>query len=547
VEYDDQNANGNLFGSVSFSNRFSGFPYADFLLGIPTSAARAFPFVRVDRLRWQYDFFVQDDIKLTPKLTFNVGLRYEYHPVWIEEHGRNAWFDITTGKIAIPDGSTSLVSSLMPKGYVEVVEASSLGLPGKTLIRNDKNNWLPRIGLAYRPWGDKTVIRTGFGLFYDVVPRNLTMGGIPYVINEPSHTNTVGNPEVIFPRVFPATSTGGPSTVGLPAAVDPGLQIPYSMQWNLTLEHTRWDTGFRLSYIGTNTRHGDYAYNYNSPVPDSQPFTSKPRPFPTYPGISYYTNGAGHQYHGMTVEAERQMTKGLFFQSSWVWARDIGDLERGQSTENPFDRARERAVWADVPTHRFSTNMIYQLPFGTGKKYLNGLSRAADMVVGGWEISAIYSYHSGQFLTATWTGIDPTGTAYTTGSAPTVTIRPDMLRDPNLPSDERSVSRWFDAGAFAAPAKGRFGTSAKNVIKGPWVNVWHMGFFKKFELTEQARLRWELTATNIFNHPNWSNPATSITSTAQVGVISSVGGVNGSSTGDQPYARSFRMGLRFEW
>jgi hypothetical protein len=122
-----------------------------------------------------------------------------------------------------------------------------------------------------------------------------------------------------------------------------------------------------------------------------------------------------------------------------------------------------------------------------------------------------------------------------------------MLRDPNLPSDERSVSRWFDAGAFAAPAKGRFGTSAKNVIKGPWVNVWHMGFFKNFELTEQARLRWELTATNIFNHPNWSNPATSITSTAQVGVISSVGGVNGSSTGDQPYARSFRMGLRFEW
>jgi outer membrane receptor protein involved in Fe transport len=547
VEWDDQNANANLFGNVSFSNRFTGFPYADFLLGIPTTASRAFPFVRVDRLRWQYDFFLQDDIKLTPRLTVNLGLRYEYHPFWIEQHGRNASFDIGTGKIAIQDGSASLVSPLMPQGYVEVVEASSLGLPGTSLMHSDKNNWLPRIGIAWRPLGENTVIRTGFGLFYDVVPRNLTMGGIPFVINEPSHTNTAANPEVIFPRVFPASSTGGPSTVGLPAAVNPNIKMPYSMQWNLTLEHTRWDTGFRMSYIGTNTRQGDYSYNYNSPVPDARPFTSKPRPFQKYPGISYFTNGAGHQYHGLTVEAERQMAKGLFYQSSWSWARDIGDLERGQSPENPFDRARERAVWADIPTHRFSTNLIYQLPFGKGKKFLSGINRAANLAVGGWEISGIYSYHSGQFLTPTWTGIDPTGTAYTTGSAPTVTIRPDILRDPNLPSDQRSVSRWFDASAFAAPPLGRFGTSAKNVIKGPWVNVWHMGLFKNFEFTERARLRWELTATNVFNHPNWSNPATSITATAQVGVISSVGGVNGASTGDQPYARSFRMGIRLEW
>ena len=118
-----------------------------------------------------------------------------------------------------------------------------------------------------------------------------------------------------------------------------------------------------------------------------------------------------------------------------------------------------------------------------------------------------------------------------------------------MPESERSVTRWFDTTAFAAPAPGRFGTSAKGVIHGPNVNVWPAGFFKNFVFGgERApRLRWELTATNFFNHPNFNNPVMNITQTATVGTISGVGAVNGSSTGDQPGARSFRMGLRLEW
>jgi hypothetical protein len=116
-----------------------------------------------------------------------------------------------------------------------------------------------------------------------------------------------------------------------------------------------------------------------------------------------------------------------------------------------------------------------------------------------------------------------------------------------LPGDQQSISRWFDPTAFSAPPVGRFGTAPKGAIKGPNVNVWHMGLFKSFNFTEQVRLRWELTATNFFNHPNYSNPATNISQTGSVGVINGVGGVNGASTGDQPFARAFRMGLRLEW
>jgi hypothetical protein len=315
----------------------------------------------------------------------------------------------------------------------------------------------------------------------------------------------------------------------------------------------RWDTGFRLSYIGTNTRQGDYYYNYNSPVPDTRRFIEKPRPFPQYPAINYYTNGAGHQFNGLTAEAERRMSKGLYYQFSWAWARDIGDLERGQESENPFDRRRERAVWLDIPTHRLTANWIYEFPFGKGRKFLSSASRGVDLLVGGWELSGIYSYYSGQFLTPVWSGPDPTGTFFTSSSTPAnVRIRADLLRDPNLPRDERTVNRWFDTGAFAAPQAGRFGTSAKGVIKGPWTNVWHMGVFTTFRFREKAPvLRWELSATNAFNHPNWSNPSNvanmphlvDISQAATVGVISSVGGVNGASTGDQPYAPLVSHGL----
>jgi hypothetical protein len=392
------------------------------------------------------------------------------------------------------------------------------------------------------------VIRGGIGVYFDVVPREAAMATVPFLVNEEAFNNPNPNPVVVLPRVFPDAGGAGPASVALPAAINPDLQVPYSMQYSLTLEHSRWDMGFRFSYIGTNTRQGEYGFNYNSPVPDDRLFINKPRPFPQYPGITYFTDGAGHQFHSLTLEVERRLAKGLQFQSSWVWARDIGDLEKGQTLENPYDRTREISVAPDIPTHRFSTNWIYELPFGKGRPFLSNVHPAVNAIIGGWDISGIYSYYSGQFLTPLWTGPDPTGTFFTSSATPpNVTIRADQLRDGNLPGDERTVNRWFDTSAFARPPVGRFGTAAKGLIKGPHVNIWHIGFFKSFNLRETVRLRWELTSTNIFNHPNWSNPATNISTAASVGVISGIGGVNGQSTGDQPFARNFRMGMRLEW
>jgi hypothetical protein len=354
---------------------------------------------------------------------------------------------------------------------------------------------------------------------------------------------------VILPLVYP-NSSAGPTTVSLPTAVNPNIAIPYSMQYNITIEHQQGNNAFRLSYIGTNTRHGDYNYNINQPAPNAGLFINQPRLFPAYPAINYLTNGAGHQYNGFTAEVKRRGPAGLNYQLSYTLAKDIGDLERGQMPENAYDRLRERGPWIDIPKNLVTGNLIWDVPAGKGKRLLPNASRFVNALAAGWSTSLIYTFHSGRYLTPLWTGPDPAGTAYTTSSAPAnVTIRPDCLSNPNL--SDPSISHWFNGASFAGPAPGRYGTCGTGVIIGPVVNIWHAGIFKTFTVKERLRVRAELTATNILNHPNYNDPALNISQAGNVGVVSGVGSssnVSGASTPLDPSgARAFRAGLRIEY
>ncbi len=559
TNYDEAAANSNLFGFAEFSNRFSAVPgvaqsghaYADFLFGVPTSSARAFPPITVERRRWTYDSFVQDDWKLTPDLTLNLGLRYDVHPGWYERNDQMSIFDPTTGQIVVPDGGLSKVSPLMPVNYVNVVSASSVGLPARTLIRTDRNNVSPRIGAAYKPFrSGNTVIRGGYGIYYDMVPAVDFLSGnnVPFVINEVAFTNTQPAPTVVLPNVFPSAGGVGPTTVALPLAINPDLQMPYSHQWNLTVEHQRWNTGFRASYIGTAGRTLWYERDINAPQPDDRLYVNKPRPFPLYPAIFYLDNGASYDYRGFTLEAERRMKNGLFVQLAYTAAKDEGDTnEWWEPIENPFDLARERGRDRSAPTHRFISTVMYDLPFGRDRKWMSGTSRWIDLALGGWQISAIGYQQTGVFLTPTITVPDPTGTRFTTGaSRPNVSLRPDQLRDATL--TDPTIAMWFDPTAFAAPGLGRFGTAARGSIEGPGLNVWHVGLHKNLRVSERAGspvFRVELTSTNFFNHPNWANPSTNVTPTnVNAARISAVGGP---TAWQQAGARAMRLGIRAEW
>jgi hypothetical protein len=165
------------------------------------------------------------------------------------------------------------------------------------------------------------------------------------------------------------------------------------------------------------------------------------------------------------------------------------------------------------------------------------VNRILDTAIGGWNLSNILFINSGNFLTPNWSGTDPTGTRYTSSRTPaSVTIRPNELTSPNLPSDQRSVKKWFDPTAFGPPSPGEFGSSAKGVIIGPGNWVLNSGIYKTFRIVERLTLRVEMTATGVLNHPSWTNPATTITDVASVGVITGATGM-----------RSMRFGARLEW
>ncbi|MFN7925603.1 MAG: TonB-dependent receptor [Bryobacteraceae bacterium] len=533
-----------LFGNATFGNGFTGHTYADFLLGVPASLARNFPAIEPRRYNYTYAGFVQDEWKATRRLTINLGLRYQLYPGWKEQNGRQAIFDIASGNIVVPDGALSKVSPFMPTGYVGVVEASKAGYGGSTLIRSDKNNFAPRFGFAYRPWDTNTVIRGGYGIYFDAAPLGPSAGStVPFNITEPAFTNPRENP-LTLPTFFPPSSTGGPSTVALPPAFRPDLRVPFSMQYSFTLERQQWNTGFRMTYTGTNTRQGVYRWDINQPLPDAGFYVDKARRFPRYPGINYTDNGAGHQYHGLSMEVERRHYKGLHYQIYYTVAKDIQDLENNESPENAYNRAAERSTWGALPRHRWMTNVIYDLPVGKGKPFGARMSRVADTVLGGWQLSGIYIYETGGAVTPLWTGPDPTGTRFTNGrTRPVVTLRPDRLADGRLSNP--TVDRWFDISAFAAPPIGRFGNSGKGVIYGTPTNAMHATLAKHFPIKERARLRLEFLGTNVLNHPNYMNPNMVINAVGTAGVVTA--SIDRNAKFDSAIPREMQAQLRFEW
>jgi hypothetical protein len=234
VDWEEMIAPANLFGMVDFTGRYTGHPYADFLLGLPNTASRAFPPVPTLRRRSTYDFFVQDDWKIRRDLTLNLGLRYDLHPGWVERDGRLAFFDVTSGAIVIADDGANKISPLMPSSYVGIVTASSQGLPSDTLVRTDRNNFAPRLGVAWS-LDDKTVLRASTGMMFDQpilggYEQALQLSGSPRAPVYTFSGTTAGAP------AFPNGVTSGTVAQQSPWAVNPDFQVGHTWQSNAQVE-----------------------------------------------------------------------------------------------------------------------------------------------------------------------------------------------------------------------------------------------------------------------------------------------------------------------
>ena len=523
-EYRPQQSNNYVypsFGSYTFTNRFSGYSYSDFLLGLPQSTSRVYPRPSNASRLWFLSGFVQDDWKASSRLTLSLGLRYEYDAPPVDKFDTVSNFDPRTGSIVVPNETVrkSNVNPLFPAS-IPIVTAAQAGFPERSLRQGDKNNFQPRFGFAYRPFaGNKTVLRGGYGIYNDDLTADLfgQLYGGPFRVTE-SFTNSVtaGVPLLTFRQPFLGVgATGSVTMTGLVA----DLHNPFIEQWNLTVER---DTGLRISYIGTRGTSLIYGRNVNQPPASGIAFNQNRRPYPLFQNITIRENGGTQIYHALSTQLSRRFSKGLSFEAAWTWAKtltdtdEVGITEGGPTLEDAYNRRRERADAQYSPRHRLVTMLIWEIPAGMGRRWMNH-GGAADWVFGGWQISATYNAQTGEFMTPAFSGSDPSNTQ-------TIGGIPDRIGNGNLPAGERTPDRWFDASAFAAPPNGRFGNSGKNILESPGRQALNLGVFKSFHPTEKTSLRVQATFTNATNHPNFGYPNLGISAPASVGTIRSIQG-----------------------
>jgi hypothetical protein len=544
VEYRPQQYNGPTrpgFGVYAFTNRFTGQPYADFMLGLPNTTRREQERPLLYARWYSLSGFVQDDIRVSPRLTLNLGVRYDYNSPQVDKFDVISSFDRSTGSVVIPNNEVrKYIHPLFPAA-APVVTASEVGLPN-SLRHPDKNNFLPRVGFAYRPFADaRTVIRGGYGIYIDDLTADIFAAFLvrhgPFNFNE-GFTNaiTAGVPLLTFDRPFLDTGTrlGNLDVRGM----DWNLRNPYTQQWNFTLEREALQNlGVRLSYIGTRTLRSTYRSNINKPMPSTERFTAARRPYPIYNEILFNEANGNQIYHAVSLNVERRMHRGLYFQANHTIAKMLTDTEDGSeggpTMENPYDRSGFRGDSQWVPRHRFIGNLIWEVPVGQGRTLLSRPGWT-DWVLGGWQVSGTFVARTGEYLTPTFSGSDPSNTNTIGGSA-------DRIGNGNLPEGQRSIDRWFDASAFAVPPNGRFGNAGRGVIIGPGRNAVSLGLFKRFKVAEGHTVRVQGTATNALNSPSFGNPSLNISAPASVGRITDV------QSRDFAGPREVSIGLRYEF
>jgi hypothetical protein len=542
-----------IYGSYNFTGTYTGVPYADFLLGIPQTTSRTIP-TRARYLRGtMWSLYVQDQWKISPRLTLNYGLRWELQGPYYDRFGAIFSFDPATGSIVVPDDGVALINPLFPKN-IPVNPASKAGYPQGAMINADPKGLYPRFGFAWTPLRNgETVLRGGYGIYGNTIYGSAGSGrvGGPFAGSE-TFTNAITNgvPLLRFPRPF--LDVGATSTQNA-SGVNPNLRTPYSQQFNLTLERQVGQVGIRIGYIGTRSTRLVYQRNTNEPLPSLIPFNTTRRTYPIFNAVTWYENGGVQQYNALQVSASKTYGKNLFLNTGWTWAKDITDDQNtgssfsGQTIENAYSRAVERADNVLTRTHRVYANMIWALPVGRGQVALSNAQPVLEALFGGWSVSSVFVAQSGQFFTPSFASFDPSNTN-------TIGGRPDRIASGQLASGQ-SIVHWFDAAAFKIPGcpdadpvckspvnVGRFGNSGLNVLRGPRSTNVDFSAMKYFRLAETKRLQFRVLMTNVLNHPNFSNPAANISSPGTVGQITST---FAEQIGED--ARQIHFSLRFEF
>jgi hypothetical protein len=521
-------------GSFNFDGRFTGHPIADLLLGAAFQGDRNLGEPFHNSKTFSSGYYFQDDWKLTPKLTLNLGLRYELNLVPIENINKMASFDPTTNTIKVAGGQEAYISGgqllLRPRADV-----------GRRLWETDKNNFAPRLGLAYRPFGDtKTVVRAGFGSFYNlqIVGNGIT----PLSRNSPFRQRQTSGPFAATLRPLPNVAdlfVGNPTIV--PPGIDPKFRTAYINQWSLGIQRElAQNLVFDISYLGSGGHKLPLGININQSVLPSAQCIATPaaagcsvnarRPFQGFGAITggFVSSAGNSNYHGLTLRIERRFTNGLSFLSSYAWSKSIDDgsgISTGSDSSGGAQNARnlraERAASDYDVGHRWVLSYVYDLPFGGGKRFAPS-NKVAGYVLSDWQMTGILTMQSGRPFTVI-TGNDQSATG---GAA---SDRPNIIGDWRV--ENPTPTRWFnpctrlangnlrncqpgDTPAWQQNAAGTFGNAGRNILRGDGLHNFDIGVQRFFRIVEGHQLQFRAEMFNLTNHPNFFFPTASLASAA---------------------------------
>lgn len=492
--------------TLTFENRFTNQPgvagtgsaVADLLLGLPYTG-RATQFAEsngwVSLKYYYYGFYVQDELRLSSKLTLNLGLRYEYQTPYNERFGDLAIFDPVNARFL------------------------KLGEDIEDLHVRDRNNFAPRFGLAWSVT-PKTVIRTGAGVFYGQ-PRGSEFSSFqlspPFVID----TTIVSNPLVpdLIGRLFPQTRVRDDNGRILLSAntnvfsLDPEFRTNYTYQWNFGIQQELASSLLLdVTYAGNSAHKLTGRDLVNQAFLDPDPARPTPvlnrRPNPNIGDVSLVKSLDNSNYHALNVKVNKRYANGFSLLGAYTWSKAMGiggalfgDQSRQQDARN---RRSEYAALEFNQKHRLTLAWIYELPFARRRTF------------GGWSTQGSFTAHTGFPLT-------PTSSISSNVGRQDVN-RADRLCDGNLSGDARNIDRWFDTACFANHAFGRFGNSGNGVITGPGLNVFDLTLMKNTAIpigrSEPANLQFRAEFFNAFNHASFGDPNMAA-GTAQFGLIRS--------------------------
>ena len=522
----------------------SGDGFADFLQGRPIIILRDKTLAPSNPRAPMYGMFVQDDFKVSSRLTLNLGLRYDIMPFFSDANNHEASFDPTT--------QTMLVAGVNGQG--------------SRPVKTDYKNFGPRVGLAYQLTSDgKTVLRSGYGLAF-TDPIGAANALISPAYNPPfAASNTIVNlgPLLNLPDFLsstnPATAVLQPVTI--PPANAPSGDLlyfppngknPYSQTWNLSIQRAlAADTLFEVAYTGTTGNRLFVFSNINS----SPPTTGTPqKPFPTLGNIRTYSNAGHSSYHALQTKLEKRFSQGLYFLAAYTYSKSIDNQSNGndnagavpQEPQDPFNLAAERGASSFDRTHRFAFSGVWQVPVGRGRTFQSNMPRGLDALIGGWQVSGIFTAETGAPFTVVMSCAD-IGSTNTFGSASF--CRPDVSGNPYASHPHFVIDPvlcptgcvpYLNPSAFTKPV-GAFGDEPRNSLRLPSDKNLTLGVAKYFPLgaNESRRLQFRAELFNPFSWTEWTGPIVN-------DLDNKAGTPVGQITGSSP-ARVVQFGLRLEF